>query len=120
MKIAGIISGIFRRPLWRTGAGLRARVHKISIIAGGEVSVVLRFGLDEPRAKQLLQGTLVEVFETREGVPGENVVAYRGVKSIPVQASPAQAADPCTCHAPGGYPHEPDCPWWDAQKGAAP
>jgi len=20
----------------------------------------------------------------------------------------------CTCHAPGGYPHEPDCEWWDS------
>lgn len=21
----------------------------------------------------------------------------------------------CTCGAPGGYPHEPDCTWWEAQ-----
>ena len=46
---------------------LRARVHKISIIAGGEVSVVLRVGIDEPRARQLTQGALVELWEV-EGV----------------------------------------------------
>lgn len=45
------------------GAQIRGRVHKISIIAGGEVSVVLRFGLDEPRARQLAQGSLVELQE---------------------------------------------------------
>ena len=47
-------------------AGIRGRVHKISIVAGGEVSVVLRFGLDEPRARQLMQGALVELHEAEE------------------------------------------------------
>lgn len=59
----------FRRPLFRVGQGMRGRVHKISIIAGGEVSIVIRCGMDEPRARQLLQGSLVEFFETREGIP---------------------------------------------------
>jgi hypothetical protein len=40
---------------------LRARVHKVSIVAGGEVSVVVRFGIEEPRARELNQGALLEV-----------------------------------------------------------
>ena len=65
--------GFFRKRLQRVGDPIRGRVHKISIVAGGEVSVVVRFGLDEPNARQLLQGTLVEVFETREGAPSVEV-----------------------------------------------
>lgn len=60
-----------KRPAWwhpllsrltlKRGAPLRGRVHRVSIVAGGEVSIVLRFGLDEPRARELNQGALVEV-----------------------------------------------------------
>ena len=60
------LAQLFRRLIAAGVPGapaLRARVHKISIIAGGEVSVVLRFGLDEPRARQLTQGALVELQE---------------------------------------------------------
>lgn len=28
------------------------------------------------------------------------------------KAERARAAE-CDCHAPGGYPHEPDCIWWN-------
>jgi hypothetical protein len=45
------------------GPWIRGRVHKISIVAGGEVSVVIRFGIDEPQARQLTQGALVEIQE---------------------------------------------------------
>lgn len=47
--------GASRRP------ALRGRVHRVSIIAGGEVSIVLRFGIDEPDARQLNQGCLAAV-----------------------------------------------------------
>lgn len=47
----------------RVGVPLRGRVHKMSVVHGGECSVVVRFGLDEPRARELNQGTLLEVFE---------------------------------------------------------
>lgn len=59
---------LFQRRGYRVGEGMRGRVHKISIIAGGEVSIVIRCGMDEPHARHLLQGSLVEFFETREGV----------------------------------------------------
>jgi hypothetical protein len=68
-----------RRPRWWPGVGnilrpmvlesltagppLRGRVHKVSIVAGGEVSVVLRFGGEETAARALNQGTLVELRE---------------------------------------------------------
>lgn len=42
---------------------LRGRVHRVSIVAGGEVSVVLRFGGEEVAARALNQGTLVELRE---------------------------------------------------------
>ena len=25
--------------------------------------------------------------------------------------------NPCTCGAPGGYPHEPECGWWESGSG---
>lgn len=32
------------------------------------------------------------------------------------EAEARAAKDTCTCKAPGGYPHEPDCAaWWDEQ-----
>lgn len=119
-KLRGIISGIFRRPIWRTGQGMRGRVHKLSIIAGGEVSIVIRCGLDEPRARQLLQGTLIEFFETREGIPAcEDATLEPIVLDAP--SRPPQLTivrtDGCTCGAPGGYPHEPDCASWDVAAG---
>lgn len=43
------------------GDAVRGRVHRVSIVAGGEVSVVLRFGVEEPRARELNQGQLIEV-----------------------------------------------------------
>ena len=48
---------------FRGGAPLRGRVHRVSIVAGGEVSIVRRFGLDEPRARELNQGARVEVHD---------------------------------------------------------
>lgn len=47
--------------------GIRGRIHKISIVAGGEVSVIVRFGIDEPLARQLAQGALVELQEIEGG-----------------------------------------------------
>lgn len=43
------------------GPPLRGRVHKVSIVAGGEVSVVLRFGGEEVAARALDQGALAEL-----------------------------------------------------------
>lgn len=40
---------------------IRGRVHKVSVVAGGEVSIVMRFGIDEPRARNLNQGELLDV-----------------------------------------------------------
>lgn len=45
------------------GPPLRGRVHRVSIVAGGEVSVVLRFGGEEVAARALNQGTLVQLRE---------------------------------------------------------
>lgn len=40
---------------------LRGRIHRIAIVQGGEVSVVVRFGMEEPHAKDLEQGALVDL-----------------------------------------------------------
>lgn len=56
---------LFKPSAYRVGQGMRGRVHKISIIAGGEVSIVIRCGMDEPSARSLSQGALVEFFESR-------------------------------------------------------
>lgn len=63
------MSLLSRFKLRTRGSTIRGRVHKISIVAGGEVSVVLRFGLDEPQARQLSQGSLVELAEVSPGTP---------------------------------------------------
>lgn len=59
------------RGIWRkaTSTGkpvLRGRVAKVSITAGGMVSVVVRFGIDEPDARLLDQGSLVELVEVEK------------------------------------------------------
>lgn len=49
---------------WRKllgGPAVRGRIHKVSIVAGGEVSVVLRFGVEESEARALDQGALIEL-----------------------------------------------------------
>lgn len=40
---------------------MRGRIHRIAIVQGGEVSVVVRFGMEEPQAKDLEQGALVDL-----------------------------------------------------------
>lgn len=55
--------------LWRKGRVLRGRVNRVGRIASGELSVVIRFGSEEPDAGLLLPGTLVEVAELRGGIP---------------------------------------------------
>jgi len=37
------------------------------------------------------------------------------LRVIPSQTFPF---NPCTCGAPGGYPHEPECGWWESGSGA--
>lgn len=48
---------------------LRGRVHKVSVVRGGEVSVVVRFGIDEPAARALNQGALLELEVVAEAPP---------------------------------------------------
>lgn len=45
---------------------IRGRVHRVSIIPRGEVSMVIRFGMDEPTARQVNQGSLVAVVTLQE------------------------------------------------------
>lgn len=40
---------------------LRGRVSRSHNLARGVTSTVIHFGIDEPRAKELVQGELVEV-----------------------------------------------------------
>lgn len=49
------------RPRPRIGKPMRGRIHRIAIVQGGEVSVVVRFGMEEPQAKDLEQGALVDL-----------------------------------------------------------
>lgn len=54
------------KPRTRNGNPMRGRVSRVSVIRGGEVSVVLRFGLEElDRAKQLMPGVVLEVDEVQ-------------------------------------------------------
>lgn len=57
------------RKLTGQPAPLRGRVHKVSVVRGGEVSVVVRFGIDEPHARALNQGALLELAVLKEADP---------------------------------------------------
>lgn len=59
------------RALTGQPAPLRGRVHKVSVVRGGEVSVVVRFGLDEPNARLLNQGALLELAVVSEPPPAK-------------------------------------------------
>lgn len=63
---------LIRPALWRKGRVLRGRVNRVSRIASGETSVVVRFGMDEPEANKLLPGTMIEVVELRGGIPAKD------------------------------------------------
>lgn len=52
-----------RRPL---AGGLRGRIHKISYVKGGELSIVIRFGIEEAYENRIQQGTLVAMIELDE------------------------------------------------------
>lgn len=59
-----------RKRLQRVGEPVRGRIHRISRVRGGELSIVVRFGIEEDdRAQRLLQGSLIEIFETTDGLP---------------------------------------------------
>ena len=55
-----------KREALRTGAPIRGRISRISKVRGGEISIVLRFGLEEDEAQRLMQGELLEVYHTTE------------------------------------------------------
>lgn len=38
---------------------------------------------------------------------------YATDASVSAVSRPPAELDHCSCHAPGGYPHEPDCTWWE-------
>lgn len=60
----GLWSFAGRRLFKRTGKSIRGRVSRVSIIRGGEVSVVVRFGLEErDRVQAFTPGTLLELVE---------------------------------------------------------
>lgn len=51
-------------------APLRGRVHRVAIVRGGELSVTLRFGVDEPDARVAFnQGVMVEVLPIAPETP---------------------------------------------------
>lgn len=54
------LKSLWRRVV-RTGEPIRGVVNRVSVIKGGERSVVIRFGLDEPDIDQLKPGTLIAV-----------------------------------------------------------
>lgn len=52
------------KPGQRVGKSIRGKVHRISIVQNGELSLVLRFGMEEmEEAKRFVSGTPVDVFE---------------------------------------------------------
>lgn len=58
----------FCKPAHRTAYwkdfGLRGKVSKVSICQGGEISIVLRFGIEErERAQRITPGTVLSVIE---------------------------------------------------------
>lgn len=70
-NILGRVLGRFAR----VGEPMRGRVNRVSVIATGELSVVVRFGIDEPRAQALKPGTMIEVVPTTaKRLKGEVVV----------------------------------------------
>lgn len=57
--------------IWkRQSEPLRGRVAKVSTLPGGEVSIVLRFGIDEfERARTITPQTVLEVVEVERTHP---------------------------------------------------
>jgi hypothetical protein len=43
--------------------------------------------------------------------------ARAAVRLAQAEATINASREGCTCHAPGGYPHEPDCEWWERRRG---
>lgn len=71
MNVLGRMLGRFVR----IGEPMRGRVNRVSVIGTGELSVVVRFGIDEPGAQGLKPGTMIEVVPTTEKrLKGEAVV----------------------------------------------
>lgn len=52
------------RTAWLRENGMRGIVSRVSILKSGEVSVVMRFGLDETRARGLTPGAVLETVES--------------------------------------------------------
>lgn len=97
----------------RVGEPMRGRVNRVHIISSGELSVVVRFGMDEPGAQSLKPGTMIEVVPTTaKRLKGEVIV----LDTPPAEAektpeTPPADDGPCTCGS-NGYPHGPECEHW--------
>lgn len=57
-----------------TKSPLRGRVHRMSVTKGGEVSIVVRFGMEESRARQLNQGALLDIVPHTAGKAAAAIV----------------------------------------------
>lgn len=108
-------------------APVRGRVHRVSTLAKGETSVVVRFGLEEAGRMAFRPGQALEVRAAVERPPliippirpGDIVVTARDVMAGDLARARAgqRFAGPspqCNCGATPGHPHEPDCIWWNA------
>jgi hypothetical protein len=58
---------VFVRVFDQSTIPMRGKVSRISVIRSGEVSMVVRFGIDEARARGLTPGTLVELQVMQDG-----------------------------------------------------
>lgn len=82
MKLGTQVKNILGRVLGRlvrTGEPMRGRVNRVNIISSGELSVVVRFGMDEPRAHELKPGTMIELVPTTaKRLKGEVAIVSTG------------------------------------------
>lgn len=93
MRVFGVTIG--RRSL-------RGRVSRVAIVRSGEVSVTVRFGLDElEAAKKMLPGTLLEVVEVPEKKAPPR---KRKIKNEPGVLGDSKASAPEKPRLPMGEP----------------
>lgn len=77
---------------------------------------VMRLTPRDPWAPCPTGEQVIALFE--QGLEGFDPKGPVRIKFAPEMAPaiPVEITTVCNCGAPGGYPHEPDCMWWESRK----
>lgn len=107
------------RGAWCIELSMEATVIELAILMArfkcrAEVMTdeTLRLLPNDPWAPRPTGEQIIELFE--KGLEGAGSIHPVRIRFAP-DVAPVIEVDivsVCTCGAPGGYPHEPDCAWW--------